>query len=160
MKFSKRIAVAVIALPLMIGSVSAMAFGGKHHGDERMHDGKDMMGKHLLRGIDLTDAQKEEMKALRQQNREAMQANRAEFHAQMMAERQQMQALMLADNFDEAAVRALAEKMVDQQVERRVAMLQRKHQMLSILTPEQKAQVKENMANMSARMEKCIQKNM
>lgn len=159
MKFSKRIAVTAIALPLMIGSVSAMAYGGKHHGGAGMHGGKDMMGKHLLRGIDLTDEQKEEMKALRQQNREAMQANRAEFHAQMMAERQQMQALMLADNFDEAAVRALAEKMVDQQVERRVAMMQRKHQMLSILTPEQKAQVKENMANMSARMEKCIQKN-
>lgn len=160
MKFSKRIAVAVIALPLMIGSVSVMAYGGKHHGGAGMHGGKDMMGKYLLRGVDLTDEQQEQMNTLREQHRATMQASMGEFHTQMMAQRQQMHTLMLADNFDEAAVRALAEKMVDQQVERRVAMMQQKHQMLSILTPEQKAQVKENMANMSDRMQKRMQKNM
>ncbi|EOD81703.1 zinc- resistance associated protein [Grimontia indica] len=157
MKFSKRIAATVIALPLMMGSMSAMAFGGKHHGGEGMHGGKGMMGKHLLRGVDLTDEQKAELKTLREQKREAMKANKGEFRTQMMAERQQMQELMLADNFDEAAVRALAEKMVDQQVERRIAMVKSQHEMMSILTPEQKVQVKENMDKMAERMQKRME---
>lgn len=158
MKFSKRIAATVIALPLMMGSMSAMAFGGKHHDGEGMHGGKGMMGKHLLRGVDLTDEQKAELKTLREQKREDMKANKGEFRTQMMAERQQMQQLMLADNFDEAAVRALAEKMVDQQVERRVAMMKGQHEMMSILTPEQKVQVKENMDKMAERMQKRMEK--
>lgn len=157
MKFSKRIAATVIALPLMMGSMSAMAFGGKHHGGEGMHGGKGMMGKHLLRGVDLTDEQKAELKTLREQKRESMKANKGEFRTQMMADRQQVQELMLADNFDEAAVRALAEKMVDQQVERRVAMVKSQHEMMSILTPEQKVQVKENMDKMAERMQKRME---
>lgn len=157
MKFSKRIAATVIALPLMMGSMSAMAFGGKHHDGEGMHGGKGMMGKHLLRGVDLTDEQKAELKNLREQKRESMKANKGEFRTQMMAERQQMQELMLADNFDEAAVRALAEKMVDQQVERRIAMVKSQHEMMSILTPEQKVQVKENMDKMAERMQKRME---
>ncbi|CZF84485.1 CpxP family protein [Grimontia kaedaensis] len=158
MKFSKRIAATVIALPLMMGSMSAMAFGGKHHDGEGMHGGKGMMGKHLLRGVDLTDEQKAELKTLREQKREDMKASKGEFRTQMMADRQQMQALMLADNFDEAAVRALAEKMVDQQVERRVAMMKGQHEMMTILTPEQKVQVKENMDKMAERMQKRMEK--
>lgn len=157
MKMSKRIAATVIALPLMLGSMSAMAFGGKHHDGEGMRGDHDMMGKQMLRGIDLTDEQKEELQSLREQNREAMKANKGAFHSEMMAERQQMQQLMLADNFDEAAVRALAEKMVDQQVERRVAKMKQQHAMYNILTPEQKAQVKENMAERAERMAERMQ---
>ncbi|KXF82745.1 Spy/CpxP family protein refolding chaperone [Enterovibrio coralii] len=149
MKFSKRIAATVIALPLMMGSMSAMAFGGGHH------DGKGMMGgKHLLRGVELTETQKDELRTLREQNREEMRANKGEFRTQMMEERQQMQDLMLADNFDEAAVRALAEKMSQQQLERRIEMAKKRHEMMSILTPEQKEQVKENMAKMAERHQK------
>ncbi|MDD1782078.1 CpxP family protein [Enterovibrio sp. ZSDZ35] len=149
MKFSKRIAATVIALPLMMGSMSAMAFGGGHH------EGKGMMGgKHLLRGVELTDVQKDELRTLREENREEMRAGKDNFRTQMMAERQQMQDLMLADNFDEAAVRGLAEKMSQQQVERRIEMAKKRHEMMSILTPEQKAQVKENMAKMAERHQK------
>lgn len=158
MKMSKRIAATVIALPLMLGSVSAMAFGGKHHDGEGMRGDHGMMGKQLLRGVDLTDAQKEEMQTLRAQNRDAMQANKGAFRAERMADRQQMQQLMLAENFDEAAVRALAEKMVDLQVERRVAKMKQQHAMFNILTPEQKAQVKENMEKRAERMQERMQK--
>ncbi|MDW2111183.1 Spy/CpxP family protein refolding chaperone, partial [Vibrio sp. 2089] len=50
-----------------------------------------------------------------------------------------MQSLLLADTFDEAQATALAKEMVERQTEHRVKMLERKHQMLSVLTPEQKA---------------------
>ncbi|MEZ8141265.1 CpxP family protein [Enterovibrio sp. FF113] len=152
MKLSKRIVATIIALPLMMGSMSVMAAGGKHNDGEGMHGGKSMMGgKHLLRGIDLTDAQKEELKTLREQNRDAMKANKGAMKAGMMAERQEMQSLLLADNFDEAQVRELAQKMADQQVERRVSMMKRQHEMLNILTPEQKTEVKANMEKMAER---------
>ncbi|KOO11405.1 hypothetical protein AKJ18_29285, partial [Vibrio xuii] len=42
-------------------------------------------------------------------------------------------------DFDKAAANELAKQMVEQQSERRVQMMERQHQMLSILTPEQKA---------------------
>ncbi|MBE1275998.1 periplasmic heavy metal sensor [Enterovibrio baiacu] len=154
MKFSKRIAATVIALPLMMGSMSAMAFGGKHHGGEGM-----MGGKHLLRGIDLTDAQEEKIDALREQNRDAKKANKAKNKEAMMADRQAMQTLLLADNFDEAAIRDLAKKMSDQQVERRISRMKAQHEMLNVLTPEQKVQVKENMAKMAERMQERMKKH-
>ena len=46
--------------------------------------------------------------------------------------------MLLADTFDEAAANELAKQMVEKQTERRVKMLEKQHQMLSILTPEQK----------------------
>ncbi|WP_028025860.1 CpxP family protein [Enterovibrio calviensis] len=154
MKLSKRIVATVIALPLMMGSMSAMAYGGGKH-----HDGKGMMGKHLLRGIDLTDEQKAEMKTLREQSRDAMKAGKGEMKAGMMADRQEMQALLLADNFDESQIRVLAEKMAEQQVERRVAMMKRQHEMLNILTPEQKVEVKANMDKMAERHQERMKKH-
>ncbi|PSU91046.1 hypothetical protein C0W42_05885 [Photobacterium kishitanii] len=122
--FNKTIVIAM-ALPLALGSMSA--FAGQDH-----HDGN------LFSQLDLTATQKQEMKTLRQANRSEYKALRAENHKVMRAEQQQLEKLVLASNFDESAVRAVAEKMSQQQVERRVAMLEQRHKMLNILTPEQK----------------------
>ena len=54
-----------------------------------------------------------------------------------------MQDLVLSSSFDEGQARALAEKMSQQQVERRVQMLENRQKMLNILTPEQKEKYKE-----------------
>lgn len=144
----------VIALPLALGSASALAYGGgKHHND---HGGKNscgMKGGHaMFRGLDLTDAQKQEMKELRKTNREAMHSEMASRHGEMQTQHQKMQQLVLADNFDESAVRALAEQMTEQQVERRVTMLKQRHEMLQILTPAQKTKYQQLQAE---RSEQC-----
>ena len=60
---------------------------------------------------------------------------------------------MRADSFDEAQATALAKEMVERQTEHRVQMLERKHQMLSVLTPEQKA---EFVKLQNERMQECI----
>ena len=133
--FNKTIVIAM-ALPLVLGSMSA--FAGQDHQD---HQGRMMKGHHggkIFSQLDLTAAQQQEMKTLRQANRSEHKAQRIENHKAMLVERQQLDKLVLADNFDESAVRVIAEKMLQQQVERRVAMLEQRHKMLNILTPAQK----------------------
>ncbi len=162
MKFSKKLVIAATVLPLALGSASALAYGGGkggHHGKggEGMCGGFD--GKRMFRELDLTDAQKEQMKELRQANKEAMKAkfsgDFAAKKAEMQARQQKMQDLVLADNFDADAANAMASEMVQQQTERRVQMLEKQQEMLNILTPEQKVKFKELQQE---RMEKCFSK--
>ncbi|MGF1724531.1 CpxP family protein [Photobacterium nomapromontoriensis] len=151
--FKKTLAL-VIALPLALGSASALAYGGgKQHHDQGGKNSCGMKSGHaMFRGLDLTDTQKKEMKALRQANRDTMRSEIASHHAEMQAQHQKIQQLVLADNFDESAVRALAEQMTEQQVDRRVSMLKQRHDMLQILTPDQKVKYQQLQAE---RSEQC-----
>ncbi len=79
----------------------------------------------------MREANKAEMKAKFADGKEARMAERQAHH-------EKVQALLLADNFDAAAANDLAKEMVEKQTERRVKMMEKKHQMLSVLTPEQK----------------------
>ncbi len=141
MKTAKKLVLAAVVLPLTLGTASAFAFGGKDHKGGHGDCGKGM-DRGIMRQLDLTDAQKDQLKEMRQANKAAMKAKFADGKEARMAERQahheKVQALLLADNFDEAAANDLAKEMVEKQTERRVAMLEKKHQMLSVLTPEQK----------------------
>ena len=133
MKIFNKTLIIAMALPLALGSMSAFA-SQDHHGNMKKghHGGK------IFSQLDLTATQKQEMKTLRQANRSEYKAQRVENRQAMKADQQQLDKLVLASNFDESAVRAVAEKMSQQQVERRVAMLEQRHKMLNILTPEQK----------------------
>lgn len=143
MKMTKKLVLAAAALPLMLGTASAYAFGGGDKGDHKgMHGKCGGFDKKVMRQLDLTDAQKEQLKEMREANRAEMKAkhagNKSDKMAQMKAHHEKVQALVLADNFDEAAANDLASQMVEKQTERRVKMMEKKHQMLSVLTPEQK----------------------
>ncbi|MEJ2764504.1 CpxP family protein [Photobacterium sp. MCCC 1A19761] len=147
---TKKMLAMVIALPLALGSASVLAYG--HHGKGEGRGGCGMEdGRHLMQELDLSDAQQQQLKAMRQSKREAMKAggNRE----QMQAHHQQMQALMMADTFDEAAARTLAQSMIDQQVERRVAMMKNRHEMFSMLTDEQKTRFQQLMNERQAQCE-------
>jgi protein CpxP len=147
----KKALVIAIALPMALGSASALAFGGSnHHGGKwgcGMQDGRKVFSQ-----LDLTDAQKEQMQSMREANRAEMKSKRLEQHTEMKANHDKMQELVLASDFDENAVRDLALQMSTAQVERRVVMLEKRHQMLNILTTEQKTQYQTIQAE---RAEKC-----
>lgn len=147
----KKALVIAIALPMALGSASALAFGGgNHHGGKGgcgMQDGRKVFSQ-----LDLTDAQKEQMKSMREMNRDEMKTKRLEKHTEMKANHDKMQELVLASDFDVNAVRDLAQQMSAAQVEGRVAMLEKRHEMLNILTPEQKTQYQTLQAE---RAEKC-----
>ncbi len=62
-----------------------------------------------------------------------------------------MQDLVLSDKFDQAKAEQLAKTMAERQIERRVerqvAMMKDRHDMLNVLTAEQKAQLKQIQAD-------------
>ncbi|WP_435247951.1 CpxP family protein [Vibrio sp. nBUS_14] len=160
MKMTKKLVLAAAALPLMLGTASAFAYGGGDKGDHKgMHGKCGGFDKKVMRQLDLTDAQKTELKEMREANRAEMKekhaGNKADKIAKMKAHQEKVQTLVLADNFDEAAANELASQMVEKQTERRVAMLKKQHQMMSVLTAEQKTQLKEIQQD---RMTKCTDK--
>ncbi|MGI9919428.1 CpxP family protein [Vibrio owensii] len=166
MKTAKKLVLAAVVLPLTLGTASAFAFGGKDH---KGHRGECAMGmdRGIMRQLDLTDAQKDQLKEMREANKAEMKAKFADGHEARMAERQahhdKVQALLLADNFDEAAANDLAKEMVEKQTERRVKMMEKKHQMLSVLTPEQKTKFvelqKERQQKCGEKMQKRMEKH-
>ncbi|MEZ8039926.1 CpxP family protein [Vibrio sp. 1F263] len=168
MKMTKKLVLVAAALPLMLGTASAFAYGGGDKGDYKgMHGKCGGFDKKVMRQLDLTDAQKAELKEMREANRAEMKAkhsgNKADKMAQMKAHHEKVQDLVLADTFDEAAANDLATQMVEKQTERRLTMLKKQHQMMSVLTPEQKTQLKEiqqdRMAKCADKMEKRMNKD-
>jgi len=147
MKMAKKLVLAAVVLPLTLGTASAFAFGGKDHKKGGHGECGGGFDRGIMRQLDLTDAQKDQLKEMRESGKQQMKANFKENfetrQAGMQAHHAKVQALVLADNFDEAAANDLAKSMVEQQTERKVKMLEKQHQMLSVLTPEQKAKFAE-----------------
>ncbi|CUB02946.1 Periplasmic protein refolding chaperone Spy/CpxP family [Marinomonas fungiae] len=143
MNMNKKLIAAALALPLFLGSA---AYADGHQGDKGSHakKGHGACGDEsaLMAELNLTDEQKSEVKALRQANREQMKAYFEQHGEGMMAERQKQQAdmqkLVMADSFDEKAAQKLADGKAQKQASMMVKKLQAEHQMVSLLSAEQK----------------------
>lgn len=159
MKLNKKLVLAAVALPLTLSSASVYAFGANEHQGEKYRKCGSEIGLKIMRKLDLTDAQKKQLKDMRTANKAQIKAKTIEHFQAMQAQKQeqtaQIQQLVLADTFDQAAATQLAKTMVEQQVERKVKKLKRDHQMLSILTKEQKAKF---IQLSKERAEKCAKK--
>lgn len=90
-------------------------------------------------GLGLTQAQRDEIRGLREAQRQDSEAVRGK----MRAARQQLRAAMRADVPDEAAVRGAAEALAALQVDQAARRARARGQFMSVLTPEQQARVKE-----------------
>ncbi|MGE4695893.1 cell-envelope stress modulator CpxP [Yersinia enterocolitica] len=134
-----KVATLIMASMLVLGSQAAFAgdkagaTDGWCHGDGAMMNKKDGRGHHnMFDGANLTEQQ-------RQQMRDLMRQSRQDQPRVDLADREAMHKLITADKFDEAAVRAQAEKMSKDQIDRQVEMAKVRNQMFNLLTPEQKA---------------------
>lgn len=136
MNISKKIIVAGLTLPLMFGAVSVYA-DGKKHGEDRHHCAPEVRIMHQL---DLSDEQKEQMKALRMSAREEMKAYHDQNKEMRAADRETSDKLVLAETFDKKAAEAFAQSMATKQTNMMVKKMEQQHAMFSILTPEQKQQ--------------------
>ncbi len=139
-----------LILPLAIGSTNALAKGGKK--------GECKMGfeRGIFRKIDLTEEQKTQIKDMMEQRRESCKVQKEAQREAHMAEKKALKAnehkLILADSFDEQQANELATQMIDAHKSRYVESLKARHELMSLLTDEQKAQVEQLMAE---RMEKA-----
>jgi protein CpxP len=110
--------------------------GGRRGGDER--GGFGPFGGRFAESLNLTDAQREQLRQIEERYRATSRAQRGEGRAR--GERGGYDPLS-GGAFDEAAVRAEAQARANAQVEREVTQARMLHEMYNVLTPEQKAQL-------------------
>jgi protein CpxP len=120
-----------------MGKFGGRGFGGKMHGRHMMRG--------FMRGIELTEAQKEKFRSLREANKPD-QATMDEMRSLMQAKRS---GTLTADQ--ETRFKTLRE-------ERQAKAKATHEQMMNLLTPEQKAQMEKNKLEMKQRMEQFRQK--
>lgn len=109
---------------------------GHFRGDRRGMRGNDMMGFMPMRGLDLTDAQQATIKKLKQQSVAKMRDER-------IANHKAMQTLMQAKDFDEAKATQLLQQRQQQRSAHQLARLKLQHDMMQVLTAEQKQKLQQ-----------------
>lgn len=132
---------------------------GKRGGGKRGHFGKRGGGGHggmMLRGLDLTDEQKTQIKAIRQTSRDTVKPLRE----QMKANRQKLAQLSESGTFDEAQVQAIAAQQGSISAQMIVERERVKSQIMGVLTPEQKAKAAEMKAQFQQKRQERMQKRM
>jgi len=102
-----------------------------HKGKPGMHH--DMMFK----GLNLTDAQK-------QQGRDIMKEQRGKMQRPSLDERRAMHSLIASDTFNKAKAEEMVSKMEAQHKEMAVSRMETQNKIYNILTPEQKKQFNAN----------------
>jgi periplasmic protein CpxP/Spy len=101
-----------------------------------------------LRALDLTDAQREQVKAIMESHREEQKAVRDK----MMTARKALHDAIAADGFDEAAIRAAAGAVAALDADAAVQQARIHAEVFAILTPEQVKKAKELRTEMENRM--------
>lgn len=158
----KKLTIAILAIAITAaGAVIIFGqTGGRDGKGERRfsHRGKmherGMIGGRMFRHLDLTDAQKEQMKTIGEASRETTKGLREN----QRNIRRQLGELGTDGTFDQAAVETLAGQQADIQKQLIIERQKVKAQMFAILTPEQKAKFAELKAQMAERMKERMEK--
>lgn len=162
------LAVSALALALPLSALAAVAegqapqferadccmdaWGGPQH---RHHRGEHEFGRHgalpslmMLRGLDLTEAQRGQIK-------EILQAQRPELGEKMRAVRDTrvaLQKLTLSDSYTEKRASAMAATLAQQEGDLVRLMAEQGNKVYQLLTPEQRSQVQERLTAREARL--------
>jgi protein CpxP len=133
--------IAGIAALIIGATVFALAHGLQDKG-QRMHGGgpQDMV-EHISRELNLTDAQKEQVKTIL----EAQQATEDERHAKLDDIRKQIDAATANGQFDEAQVRTLANQQAQLMADEIVDHARMHSKLYSLLTAEQRTKADQMM---------------
>ena len=103
-----------------------------HHKGPGMHN--EMM---MCKDLNLTDAQKQQIRDIRKSEREQMKRPPLE-------ERRAMHDIIASDSFDKAKAEAQIDKMAEQHKARMLAHMETQNKIYNILTPDQKKQFNAN----------------
>ncbi|WOT04952.1 Spy/CpxP family protein refolding chaperone [Shewanella youngdeokensis] len=143
--------IALVASTTMLSATLYAADDQTETAQQERHQMKGERGGHhkdmrkMFRGLDLTDEQKTEIKALFTAHRDEMKQDRPS-KEDKAAERAQMLTFITAETFNEAEVKeALEAKQLERQ-QKSVDMLKLQNQVYLLLTPEQQETFKERFA--------------
>ena len=118
------------------GQLVAVPEGGPSGG--RMGKGSGRHFARLAKALDLTDAQKEQVKTILETEREKV----APFRQKLGETREKIRRAVEAEPFDEAAVRSLASSQNETRTELMVSRARVKSQIFALLSPEQRERAK------------------
>lgn len=133
---------AMVAAPLVATAATdaaPRASGWQHH--QKMHRGHDMQGwrGHMLRQLDLTQAQQDQIFKIRHDQAQAFYDQRKAVRAASKSLRE----LTKADSFDEAKAKQAADALGQAQAQVALLRAQTQAQIRAVLTPEQRQQLAE-----------------
>jgi Spy/CpxP family protein refolding chaperone len=128
------IVIASIAVLVVGATIFALARGHQGPGERRHDGGPQEMVEHISRELNLTDAQKEQVKAIL----EAQHATEEERHAKLDDIRKQIDAATANGQFDEAQVRPLANQQAQLMTDQMVDHLRMHSKIYGLLTAEQR----------------------
>ncbi|MGR5208288.1 Spy/CpxP family protein refolding chaperone [Vibrio sp. PNB23_22_7] len=141
MKRLKSRTIEMLILPLVFASTSAIADNHGQKYDEKFHDkcGISMnLDRGMMNQLDLTDEQKAKLKSIREAHKQEKEQTYVNQKAEQKDRHQRMQSIVLESEFNHAKANGFAQEVAAIQAERRVQMMKNKHEMLSVLTTEQK----------------------
>lgn len=113
-----------------------------HRDHQRHHGGKHQDGMRALRGLDLSQAQRDQLRALFDAGREARRKQMEEMHAA----RQALHALALSADYNPTRAGELARDIAQKESALLLARAEEQHKLLQILTPAQRKQLDERKA--------------
>lgn len=102
-----------------------------------------------LEGVDLTDAQRQQIRQLREQHRDQTRSLVDRIHKAHEAQRQALATMP----FDEARIRAAMQELGEAQTELAVQNARLQSEIYALLTPQQQEQIQKRRAERQARME-------
>ncbi len=116
MKSAKKLVLAAVVLPLTLGTAGAFAYGGKNQQKGPRDECGPGMDRGIMRQLNLTDAQKDQLQTLRNEHRDEMRGKNSADRDARRAERQayhaKVQELVLADTISFANAVAWASSKV------------------------------------------------
>lgn len=135
--------IASVAVLVVAATVFALAQGHPGGQGEKMRGpgGPEQMIEHISRELNLTDAQKEQAKALF----EAQRGVEEERHAKLEALHKQIEDATASGQFDEAVVRPLATQQAQLMTEQMLDHMRLHSKLFALLTTEQRAKASEMM---------------
>lgn len=133
--------IAGIAALVIGATVFALAHGLQEKGERMRGGGPQDMVEHISRELNLTDAQKEQVKTIL----EAQRATEEERHTKLDDIRKQIDAATANGQFDEAQVRPLANQQAQLMADEMVDHLRMHAKLYSLLTAEQRTKADQMM---------------
>jgi periplasmic protein CpxP/Spy len=133
--------IAGIAALVIGATIFALAQGHPGMGEQMRGGGPQDMVEHMSRELNLTDAQKEQVKTLL----EAQRATEEERHTKLDAIRKQIDAASANGQFDEAQVRPLANQQAQLMADEMVDHLRLHSKIYGLLTAEQRTKADQMM---------------